>query len=350
MHKFYKLLICLGLSCGSSFLVSMAQPITGVWKGTLGRQKVEIKIIKSGDSLSGTAYYYSGPGNFRRYRIRGYFDPRSNDAIWWDEALLEDKSRGSFAGDRSTGPMMSMADFNCPGEDLMKLDGNSFFRDEKKKAEGKLNLIKKEGTLFADEWDWVIANYTLGANDPYIIDSISRISAAPLHEKKPLSSDRTPHSGKEPLTGKVSMPRQPDQVDPAPRALAGALTPEQKFASRQKILQQVIPVYGDSVELRFYDNAEIDGDSIALFLNGNLVFKHVMLLEKAYSVKFAVRDLEADNEVVMVAENLGSIPPNTALMIALVGEKRYEAHLYATENSSALIRFIKQDGPKTGPQ
>jgi hypothetical protein len=66
-----------------------------------------------------------------------------------------------------------------------------------------------------------------------------------------------------------------------------------------------------------------------------------MITDKAYTVKFAVSNLQDDNEAVMVAENLGSIPPNTALMIANVGDKRYEAHLYSTLNSSALIRFVK---------
>ena len=107
------------------------------------------------------------------------------------------------------------------------------------------------------------------------------------------------------------------------------------------MLATVIPVTADSIELRFYDNAEIDGDSIALFMNGTLVFKNIRLTDQAYVIKFAASDLERDNELVMVAENLGSIPPNTSLMVAMVGEKRYEARLQSTENSSALIRFIK---------
>ena len=45
----------------------------------------------------------------------------------------------------------------------------------------------------------------------------------------------------------------------------------------------------------------------------------------------------------MVAENLGSIPPNTSLMIAMVDGKRYEARLASTENSSAVIRFVRKE-------
>jgi len=43
----------------------------------------------------------------------------------------------------------------------------------------------------------------------------------------------------------------------------------------------------------------------------------------------------------MVAENLGSIPPNTSLMIAWCNGQRYEARLESTENTSAMIRFVK---------
>ena len=87
-------------------------------------------------------------------------------------------------------------------------------------------------------------------------------------------------------------------------------------------MQNVIPVKGDSIELRFYDNAEIDGDSIAVFLNGRLLQEHILLAEQAYIMKIAVADLQPDNELVMVAENLGTIPPNTSLMVAIVEDKQ----------------------------
>ena len=130
-------------------------------------------------------------------------------------------------------------------------------------------------------------------------------------------------------------------ADPSLTIPPSAQSNEERFVSRKKILQQVIPVKGDSVELRFYDNAEIDGDSIAVFLNGRLLQEHILLAEQAYIMKIAVADLQADNELVMVAENMGTIPPNTSLMVAIVEDKRYEAHLQSTEGSSAMVRLVK---------
>jgi len=121
-------------------------------------------------------------------------------------------------------------------------------------------------------------------------------------------------------------------------------TNEEKFSTRKKILTTEIPVSGDSIELRFYDNAEIDGDSIALFLNDKMIFEHIRLLGSAYTIKLAVKDLNATNELIMVAENLGSIPPNTSYMVVLVGDKRYSARLESTEGSSAMVRFVKKSG------
>jgi hypothetical protein len=101
-------------------------------------------------------------------------------------------------------------------------------------------------------------------------------------------------------------------------------------------------VNGDSIELRFYDNAQIDGDSISLFLNDKLLFQHIRLTDKAYTIKLPVSALSAENELTMVAENLGAIPPNTSYMVAMVGEKKYTANLASTENSSAVIRLKKE--------
>lgn len=121
-------------------------------------------------------------------------------------------------------------------------------------------------------------------------------------------------------------------------------TPQEMLESRSRRLVAEIPVTGDSLELAFYDNAEIDGDSIALFMNGKLMYAHVLLKASAFIVKIPMADLAESNEMVMVAENQGTIPPNTSLMVTYVDGKRYEATLESTEGSSAMIRFYKPSG------
>jgi hypothetical protein len=48
----------------------------------------------------------------------------------------------------------------------------------------------------------------------------------------------------------------------------------------------------------------------------------------------------------MVAENLGDIPPNTALLLITVGAKRYQLHLTSTEKKNAQVRFIYENPQK----
>jgi hypothetical protein len=328
-------IIIIAFACVSSL---RAQMITGVWKGKINRQKVEVKIIQNGDNLTGTSYYYESPASYRRYSIRGYFDANTNEAVWWDDELVEEKSgRVSSAGKE---PLLSRADFNCPGGAKMMLDGKaSKVADETEKA-GDVSLNKIVQSIFPDEWDFVIENYTAGANDPVIIDSIGFLAFADK------TIENIPVASKNPLGNPmVSEPVEQKAAPlPTPRILLPkALSIEEKFITRKKVFSSEIPVAGDSVELRFYDNAQVDGDSISLFLNDKLIFQHIRLSEKAYTIKLPVAELETSNELIMVAENLGSIPPNTSFMVAQVGEKRYEARLESTEGSSAMIRLVKKE-------
>jgi hypothetical protein len=344
-----------------------SQPITGIWNGRRGSSRVELKLVRKGDSLTGTSYYYDSKNDYRRYSVKGYFNDRDMEVVWWDDVLLEDHTTRRFIG---TGPgeaLLAVAAFNCPGEGILKLDGKSSLRDDDQKSKKELHLLKGPNLpLFPDEWDFVLDNYAYSVSNPGIVDSIERIALAPApvpqgYEETPLpvATKKNPATQREtasvvPPSSTVPEERPlPEKAVPAPvaakqetapeiRAIpATAQTNEQKFSSRKKILQTVIPIKGDSIELRFYDNAEIDGDSIAVFLNGNMIREHILLSDRAYSFKIPVTELKPDNELVMVAENLGTIPPNTSLMVAVVGDKQYEAHLQSTEGSSALVRLVK---------
>jgi hypothetical protein len=316
-----------------------AQMITGVWKGRINKQKVEVKIIQNGDNLTGTSYYHDGGSHFRRYSIKGYFDPNTNEAVWWDDRLIEEKT-GALSSPGKM-PMLSRADFNCPGDGRMMLDGKVSKPGNGSEILGTVDLDKTNRANFPDEWDYVIDNFTVGANDPYIIDSIGTVSMPrKAGEEQPVLSIPEEETS-------VALTELPVKTIPETniaadvRPIISAPGIQQKFASRKKVFATEIPLSGDSIELRFYDNAQIDGDSISLFLNDELLFEHIRLTEKAYTIKLPVAKLGMSNELIMVAENLGSIPPNTSYMVAIMDEKRYEARLESTEGSSALIRLVK---------
>lgn len=329
--------------------------ITGVWQGKINRQKVEVKLILSGDSLTGTSYYYESPGNYRRYSIKGFFDPNTNNAVWWDDRLIEEKSGRFTISTPGKVPMLSRADFNCPGDGTMMLDGNAARKESDTRIEGEVHLDKKGITQFEDEWDYIINNYTSGTNDPDVINSVAVSTVSRLiitdkddvsnteKERKKEETTDSPQKTADPVITKPIVIEKESKTVQKIEVAAPPPTIEQKFYTRKKELIKEIPIGGDSIELRFYDNAEIDGDSISLFLNSELIFQHIRLTGNAYIIKLAVTELNETNDLIMVAENMGSIPPNTSYMLAIVEGKRYEAYLTSTEGSSAMIRFIKKD-------
>jgi hypothetical protein len=315
-----------------SFNSSHAQQITGVWHGKIDNRKVEVKIIQKGDSLTGTSYYYQSPTQYQRYSIKGYFDQDNNSVVWWDDQLIESKAAGAEH------TYASVADFNCPGGGQMYLDGKTSPKNTGSKKQTAVALTKNAPAIFQDEWNFVIDNYTVGANDPELIDSVTLIALLPrkMDPKPAVFIEKN-----EPTVPKIERVTAAVKKEAVATPAATALTIEQKFTSRKKVLTTERPLAGDSIELRFYDNAQIDGDSISLFLNNRLLFTNIRLTDKAYIIKLPVADLLNENELIMVAENLGAIPPNTSYMVAIVADKRYEAQLASTEHSSAAIRLYK---------
>lgn len=101
-----------------------------------------------------------------------------------------------------------------------------------------------------------------------------------------------------------------------------------------------IEVDTGSLRLDFYDNAETDGDSISVLVNGRTIISHQKLTAQPITV-FVKIDLDNTfQEVEMHAENLGSIPPNTALLVVTAGKKRYQLFLSSTTEKSARVRFV----------
>jgi hypothetical protein len=112
------------------------------------------------------------------------------------------------------------------------------------------------------------------------------------------------------------------------------------FTNREKELVKEIKVDTGTVRLDFYDNGIIDGDTISVYVNKIPVVVNKMLTEKPITMYVKIDLNKTQQEVVMVGENMGAIPPNTALMIITAGDKKYQLFLTSTEQKNAMVRFI----------
>lgn len=110
------------------------------------------------------------------------------------------------------------------------------------------------------------------------------------------------------------------------------------FKNRRKDIVKTITITEPTFKLDFYDNGTVDGDSITVFYNGKIVLSNQRLSEKPISLTLAIDKNAPENIITMYADNLGSIPPNTALMVVTDGSKRYEVRIESdTEKSGSVV-------------
>jgi hypothetical protein len=128
------------------------------------------------------------------------------------------------------------------------------------------------------------------------------------------------------------------------RVERAAIKPQIKLppslTGRKIELVKEIKVDTGVVKIDFYDNGQIDGDTISVYTNGMPVVSRKMLTTKPVSMNVRIDMKHLEQEVIMVGENLGTIPPNTALMIINAGDKRYQLYLTSDEQKNAMVRFV----------
>jgi hypothetical protein len=114
----------------------------------------------------------------------------------------------------------------------------------------------------------------------------------------------------------------------------------QALREKSNVLVQEIKVDSGIVNIEFYDNGQIDGDTISVYVNDRSVVYKQLLRTQPVTMSLQVDSKRAVQDVVMVGENLGTIPPNTALMIVTANKKRFQLYLTADEKKNAMVRFL----------
>jgi hypothetical protein len=115
-----------------------------------------------------------------------------------------------------------------------------------------------------------------------------------------------------------------------------------QFTRRKIIYTKDLEITSDSIRISLYDNGEIDGDTVTVFLNGKPVLAHQELTARALNIYLTLDNSKDVNEVSLFAENLGKIPPNTALMVVTDGVSRFEVFLSSSYTQNATVRIKKR--------
>jgi hypothetical protein len=110
--------------------------------------------------------------------------------------------------------------------------------------------------------------------------------------------------------------------------------------SRTNELLKTLTVNHSNIELRIYDDGAIDNDTVSVYYDNKLIVSKARLTDQPITVGITVEPSGHPHQLVMVAENLGDIPPNTSLLVVQDGEKRYEERIISTEQKNVVINFL----------
>lgn len=122
---------------------------------------------------------------------------------------------------------------------------------------------------------------------------------------------------------------------------------ENKIAARDLSKRKIetiqsVPIRNDSIVLSLFDNGTIDGDTVSVILNGRVVISKIGLLATAYNQTVHLTPEMGDSiKLVLYAENLGSIPPNTGLLVVRDGDDNHEIRFSGDLKQNSAIILLR---------
>ncbi len=106
---------------------------------------------------------------------------------------------------------------------------------------------------------------------------------------------------------------------------------------------QSVNYSSDSLVISLYDNGEVDGDTVSVLMNGKVIMPMIGLSTNAVRKTIYTKDITDSIQIVMYAENLGSLSPNTGLLIVYDGKERYEIRFSGDLKKNAAIVFKRKE-------
>lgn len=281
-----------------------AQDVSGLWRGRFtsthplqlsANYKYELLIFQDGNKLSGYSYSTLLDGNFyavcdiKGTLFEGYM------VITETKTIYE----------------------NPPGDNNNFQTHILFISGDGKEATGDWKQANKRATqLFEDAGKTFLKK----EEDPSKSGLIKILEQKKAVVIAPTTPVQQPNQEKAPTTNTDSLKR----------------------AERPLNILQTINITSDSITIELYDDGLIDGDSVSVFINNNILLSKLALTDKGLKQRIAAPSQTEELLISLYAENQGSIPPNTGLLIIRTDDKRYEIRFTSDTKQSAAVRIKRQ--------
>jgi Fe-S cluster assembly iron-binding protein IscA len=312
-----------------------AQKLTGIWRGyfsaasgifrdDIGEEmyKYEVQIDQqSNNSVKGVTYSYKSTVFYGKSSMQGIFTASSKNLILKELKLVELK-----IGSNSEPCLMTCyLDYVKIGK-LEVLQGTFISTNAKNKKDCGSGKVYLERVLKSDfELEDFLAHPK---------------PQAPITKQKPNVKPSTTDAdqlnrNKVTDTEKLSNNDKLTATD-LKKSVVSSIAPK-VLTQRDNFLIKRIISSEPQIKVELFDNGTIDNDTISLYHNNEQVIKKGKLNYQPLTYSFTCGNEAVSHELILVAENLGEIPPNTAIMVVTIGKKRQEIFLTSDEKKNAKI-------------
>jgi Fe-S cluster assembly iron-binding protein IscA len=312
-----------------------AQKLTGIWRGyfsaasgifrdDIGEEmyKYEVQIDQqSNNSVKGVTYSYKSTVFFGKSSMQGIFTASSKNLILKELKLVELK----ISSNSEPCLMTCYLDYVKIGK-LEVLQGTFISTNAKNKKDCGSGKVYLERVLKSDfELEDFLAHPK---------------PQAPVTQQKPIAKPSTTDAdqlnrNKVTDTEKLS---NNDKLTATnfKKSVVSSIAPK-VLTQRDNFLIKRIISSEPQIKVELFDNGTIDNDTISLYHNNEQVIKKGKLNYQPLTYSFTCGNEAVSHELILVAENLGEIPPNTAIMVVTIGKKRQEIFLTSDEKKNAKI-------------
>jgi hypothetical protein len=112
------------------------------------------------------------------------------------------------------------------------------------------------------------------------------------------------------------------------------------LVGRENKLVKKIITNSKNITIDLFDNGTIDNDTVIVFDNKKLLVNKKRLSYKSIHLEFDFTENMREHEVIIVAHNMGTVPPNTALLLYKDGKNRQEYFITSTNKINAKILIV----------
>lgn len=312
----------------------LAQDITGVWTGcinTMGNElPYELVISKNDEKFGGyslTTFTIDGVENWGMKSMK--IKAKNGKITIEDDELVDDNY--SIKAKR----MMLYSVMNLTRQDSSLILTGTFNSRSYNNPTYKGTIVLRKKSNFSQ------TKLMAKLGQMNLLQSLSFMQ--PVKEKeKVIVSSSTAVKDPEPKKGNQFAVKTPPPVIKKEQP-SGPVVPAANLAKRKIEIIQTIFFSSDSLVLSLYDNGQVDGDTVSVIWNGQTIIQKEGLTTKAIHKTIYTGSVSADSvQLVMYAENLGLIPPNTGLLIIQDGDKRYEVRFSGDLQRNSAINFKRR--------